>query len=87
MDISVKLNKLNKKHQGKNKLIVEYYQDIKAFHAKRKLYENQMKSNNSIHFPLLLHYCTKYNSGIIKRLGHWNNCTAVVWKYIEKVRV
>ncbi|GFW16790.1 general transcription factor II-I repeat domain-containing protein 2A [Trichonephila clavipes] len=36
-DITMELNELNQKLQGKNKLITDCYQDIKAFEAKLKL--------------------------------------------------
>ncbi|GFX46590.1 general transcription factor II-I repeat domain-containing protein 2A [Trichonephila clavipes] len=38
-DTTMKLNELNQKLQGKNKLNTDCYQDIKAFVAKLQLYE------------------------------------------------
>jgi len=44
--ITIKLNELNRKLQGENKLITDCYQDIKAFVIKLKLYKNQLLTNN-----------------------------------------
>ena len=48
-----KLNKLDFKLQGEEKLITDYYKVIQAFVAKLKLYNTQLKSKNAVHFPLL----------------------------------
>ena len=45
-EIKIKLNELNRKLQGENKLITDCYQDIKAFVIKLKLYKNQLLTNN-----------------------------------------
>ncbi|XP_055371841.1 general transcription factor II-I repeat domain-containing protein 2-like [Condylostylus longicornis] len=55
-DITTKLNDLNLKLQGENKLITDCYQDIKSFVIKLKFYESQLKSKIAIHFPLLNHF-------------------------------
>ena len=52
-DITIKLNELNMQLQGENKLITDCYQNIKAFITKLKLYESQLITKNSVHFPLL----------------------------------
>jgi hypothetical protein len=45
------LNTLNKELQGKDKLITEMYDSIKAFNVKLRLWENQLKVHNLVHFP------------------------------------
>jgi len=71
-DISVKLNELNRRLQGEDKLITECYQDIKTFVAKLKFHVNQLKSHKTIHFPLLHNLdienkdCSKYADEILK---------------------
>jgi len=51
--ITMKLNELNQKLQGENKLITDCYQYIKTFVTKPKLHEKQLRLNIVIHFPLL----------------------------------
>ena len=53
MDITTKLNQLNKKLQGKYKLITDRYENVQAFIIKLKSYERQLASKNAVHFPLL----------------------------------
>ena len=52
-EITIKLNELNRKLLGENKLFTDCYQDIKTFVIKLKLYKNQLLSNNAVHFQLL----------------------------------
>ncbi|GFX09536.1 general transcription factor II-I repeat domain-containing protein 2A [Trichonephila clavipes] len=52
-DITMKLNELNLKLQGENKLITDCYQDIKAFVAKLQLYENRLQSKQFDSFPII----------------------------------
>jgi hypothetical protein len=47
------LNTLNKELQGKDKLTTEMSDSIKAFNAKLRLWENQLKVPNLVHFPHL----------------------------------
>ena len=44
------LNDLNLKLQGKNKLIIALYDDVKCFFLKLKLWKSQVSSENLIHF-------------------------------------
>lgn len=52
-EITTKLNELNQKLQGKNKLVTDSFQDIKAFILKLNLFENQLQVKDCTHFPLL----------------------------------
>ena len=52
-DITKKLNELNLKLQGREKLITDCYENIQAFVTKFKLYKNQLQSKSAVHFPLL----------------------------------
>ncbi|GFX07191.1 general transcription factor II-I repeat domain-containing protein 2A [Trichonephila clavipes] len=88
-DITMKLNKLNQKLQGENKLITDCYQDIKAFVAKLQPYENQLQSNNLIHFSLLNDYKSdhknlfKYSTEIRKLFEEFNTRFSYIQKFEE----
>jgi len=47
------LNALNKELRGKDKLITEMSDRIEAFKFKHRLWENQAKVHNRVHFPHL----------------------------------
>jgi hypothetical protein len=53
VDVTGHLNNLNKELQGKDKLITDMYNNIKAFRVKLRLWENQFKLHNPVHFPHL----------------------------------
>jgi hypothetical protein len=53
VDVTGNLNKLNKDLQGKNKLITDVYDNIKAFKVKLWLWENELKLYNLVYFPHL----------------------------------
>lgn len=53
VDIVEKLNQLNISLQGKNNLIIDTFNHIKAFQKKLLLFESQLENNNARHFPLL----------------------------------
>jgi hypothetical protein len=53
VDVTDYLNNLNKELQGKDKLITDMYNNIKAFRFKFRLWEYQLKLNNFVHFPHL----------------------------------
>ena len=48
VDRTTKLNELNKKLQGKDKLITDCYEDVQAFIIKLKLYERELVSKMHI---------------------------------------
>ena len=51
-DITKKLNDLNIKLQGEEKLITDCYNDFQAFMTKLKLYHSQLKLKNAVYFPV-----------------------------------
>lgn len=79
IDITTKLNELNQKLQGENKLIVNCYQDIKTFIATLKFYEHQLKSNNTFHFPHLNDFKMKD-----KRVSDYSNHIKKLLEEFEK---
>jgi glutaredoxin-related protein len=50
VDATGHLNTLNKELQGKDKLITEMFDSIKAFRAKLRLWENRLQVHNLVHF-------------------------------------
>lgn len=64
VDIVEKLNQLNISSQGKDNLVIDTFNHIKAFQKKLLLFESQLKSNNAHHFPLLKEFkklkCNNY---------------------------
>ena len=52
-EITKKLNELNLKLLGREKLLTDCYEDIQASVTKLILYESQLQSKNAVHFPLL----------------------------------
>jgi hypothetical protein len=53
VDVTGHLNNLNKELHGKDKLITDMYNNIKAFRVKLRLWENHLKLRNLVHFPHL----------------------------------
>jgi hypothetical protein len=53
VDVTGHLTNLNKELQGKDKLITDMYNNTKAFRVKLRLWENQLKVPNLVHFPQL----------------------------------
>ena len=53
VDITEKLNYLNESLQGKKKLIHNLFAEIKAFEAKLKLWQKQLRQNVFDRFPCL----------------------------------
>ena len=64
MDIVNKLNELNISLQGKDNLIVNTFNHIRAFQKKLLLFESLWKINNAHHFPMLKEFkkskCNNY---------------------------
>jgi hypothetical protein len=52
IDLTQHLNELNTKLQGKDHLVTDLYSFIKAFEAKLKLWEFQIRNNNYSHFEI-----------------------------------
>ena len=88
-DITSKLNELNLKLQGENKLITDCYQDIKSFIMQLELYESQLKLRNSIHFPRLNNFNSdhkdflKYANEVTNLLKAFQDRFSYMQKYEE----
>ncbi|QQP39750.1 Uncharacterized protein FKW44_013562, partial [Caligus rogercresseyi] len=53
VDITEHLNVLNVTMQGRNKLVTEYYDSVRAFQSKLALWKAQLSQRNAAHFPCL----------------------------------
>ncbi|KAJ3587789.1 hypothetical protein NHX12_022571 [Muraenolepis orangiensis] len=53
VDITEHLNVLNVTMQGRNKLVTEYYDSVRAFQGKLVLWQTQLSKRNAAHFPCL----------------------------------
>ena len=53
VDITEHLNVLNFTMQGRNKLVTEYYDSVRAFQNKLALWKAQLSQRNAAHFPCL----------------------------------
>jgi hypothetical protein len=53
VDVTGHLNTLNKELQGKDKLVTEMFDSIKAFKVKLRLWKNQLQVHISVHFSHL----------------------------------
>jgi hypothetical protein len=51
VDVTGHLNTLNEELQGKDTLITEMFDGIKAFKVKLRFWENQLKVHKLVHFP------------------------------------
>ena len=93
VDITKKLNKLNHKLQGKDKLITDSFEDIQAFITKLKLYKRQLTSENAVHFPLLYSFnCdnkdfTKYSGEITKLVKAFQERYAYLRKFDQLFKI
>ncbi|XP_066977883.1 general transcription factor II-I repeat domain-containing protein 2B-like [Macrobrachium rosenbergii] len=61
VDITDHLNHLNIQMQGKNKLVTDFYDLIRAFEIKLQLFQRQIASHNLAHFPNLKSMQNKNN--------------------------
>ena len=53
VDITEHLNNLNELLQGRKKVVTQYYDSIRAFKLKLSLWETQLSSGDTAHFPCL----------------------------------
>lgn len=53
VDITQHLNFLNVNMQGRNKLVTEYYDSVRAFQSKLALWKTQLCKGDAAHFPCL----------------------------------
>lgn len=91
VDLTEKINQLNKDLQGKDNLIVDACNSIKCFSRKLLLFENQLKNNNAQNFPNLNNFLKgklinfkKYASEIRKLVIEFDTRFLELSKY-EKV--
>ena len=93
VDTTTKLDELNKKLQGKDKLITDCYEDVQAFITKLKLCERQLASKNAYHFPLLNTFnckdkdVTKYSAETEKLLQAFSERFEYLKKYEKSFRI
>ena len=93
VDITMKLNELNKKLQGKDKLITDCYEDVQVFITKLKFYERQLASKIAYHFPLLNtfickdKYVTKYSAETEKLLRAFSKRFEYLKKYEKSFQI
>ena len=93
IDITTKLNELNKKLQGKVKLITDCYEDVQAFITKLKLYERELASKNAYHFPFLNTFncedkdVSKYSAETEKLLRAFSERFEYLKKYEKSFRI
>ncbi|KAM4562536.1 general transcription factor II-I repeat domain-containing protein 2-like [Odontesthes bonariensis] len=79
VDITEHLNVLNVTMQGRNKLVTEYYDSVRAFQIKLSLWKAQLSQRNAAHFPCLksLHVnhqsMDKYASLLSGLMGEFSN--------------
>ena len=57
VDVTEKLNELNTKLQGRDKLVTQYYDHICAFKMSLSLWETQLASGDAVHFASLKSMC------------------------------
>jgi len=88
VDITEKINQLNKELQGQDNLIIDACNHIKAFQIKLLLFEGQLRQNNPYHFPLLKEFESsqsinflKYADEIKKLSAEFNRRFSEITKY------
>lgn len=89
VDITEKMNNLNKDLQRQNILITDAVNSINAFNKKLSLFEDQLKNNNAQHFPTLKNFTqtkpgnnvTKYANEVNKLLIGFNSRFEEIEKY------
>ena len=57
VDFTSYLNELNSKLQGKDQFVHQLYSHIRTFQNKIQLWEKQLRSGNTFHFPTLANHC------------------------------
>ena len=93
VDLTAKLNDLNKKLQEKDKLITDCYEDVQAFITKLKLYEKELGSKNAYHFPFLNTFnckdkdVRKYSAETEKLLRAFSERFEYLKKYEKSFRI
>ena len=67
VDVTEHLNSLNKILQGRNKVVTQYYDNIRAFKLKLSLWETQLAGGDAAHFPCLKDVCVTQQVTQMKR--------------------
>jgi hypothetical protein len=88
VDITEKMNQLNKELQGQDNLIIDACNHIKAFQIKLILFESQLRNSNLHHFPSLKEFNSsqtpnfaKYADEIGKLSAEFNRRFSDITKY------
>ena len=88
VDITEKINQLNKDLRGQDNLIIDACNHIKAFQTKLLLFESQLRNNNLHHFPILKEFNSsqainfaKYADEIIKLSAEFTRRFSELTKY------
>ena len=81
VDITDHLNCLNKMLQGRNKVVTQYYDNIRAFKSKLVLWEMQFSKNSPVHFPFLKEL---YNTGTVTELGRYKESISSLLQEFER---
>ena len=89
MDITEHLNVLNVNMQGRNKLVTEYYDSVRAFQSKLLLWKTQLCKRNAAHFPCLKSLPVNHQSmdkyaNLLARLMHEFDNRFTVFTELEK---
>ncbi|XP_067453417.1 general transcription factor II-I repeat domain-containing protein 2-like [Thunnus thynnus] len=72
VDLTDHLNTLNKRLQGKEQLVPQLYAHMKAFRAKLRLSESQLRNFNVAHFPTLTEIkCAFPNAKLSAKMGEY----------------
>ena len=89
VDITEHLNVLNVTMQGRNKLVPEYYDSVRAFQSKLALWKTQLSKANAAHFPCLKSQPVNHQSmdkyaNLLSGLGHEFDNRFTVFTELEK---
>lgn len=85
VDMTEHLNLLNTRLQGRNKLVTDMHESIRAFEVKLKLFERQLAANNAAHFPTLKSLqSTPEFRGIISREKYCNMISKLLNEFGER---
>ena len=67
--------------QGRNKVVTQYYDNIRAFQSKLVLWEMQFSKNSPVHFPFLKEL---YNTGTVTELGRYKESISSLLQEFER---
>ncbi|KAM4629813.1 general transcription factor II-I repeat domain-containing protein 2-like [Polymixia lowei] len=86
VDLTDHLNTLNKRLQGKEQLVPQLYAHMKAFRAKLRLFESQLRNFNIAHFPTLTEIkCTFPNAKLPAKMGEYASViTSLITEFSQR---